>query len=643
MSDQRSTERTFSIPAGDTPADPTRAVAEDARDDALSRRDLIAKVGRTAGSAALVAAAATTLGGGRAGTAQAGAGPVPRTPGGDAGRSINTGPMFQVAAGDRVQAVVSSQELATQAGLEMLAAGGMAADAAIAIAAALSVVEPWFSSALGGGTWALYYDAEADEVTNLDGVGPVGSKATLSDYESRVDSPGIHQAILPGAWDGWMLWLDRYGRLDLGQVLTPAIRIAREGYPVGAEMALWLNQEADFILASPSSARIYAPTGALLGEGGIVLQTEQANTFLDLVRAYDDASGGSRSDAVQAARDYFYRGPLAEAIVEFSDQGGGYLTLEDFRGFEAEIVEPISIDYGEDIRVFQNVPNSQGITMLLALNILNGFDFSGLDPNDLDVIHRQVEAIKLAFADRYEYVGDPDRIAVPVADLLSDAHASLQRQRIDPDSALEWPIASRLEYYLPAHTTTFHVVDRFGNAAAVTTSLGGRFLAVGETGIHINERMQFLSLEPGNANQLEPGYKVRHTSNPYLAMRDNRPYILGGNTGVDTQPQGQVQQFMSVAELGLGAQEAVARPRFVSTAFPTTNYPYAADNTLQMEQGFPESLIQGLRERGHDVVVGEGIFGAANMIVVNQDGTDAQVGAEPRGGTASGRVIPAAR
>ncbi len=282
--------------------------------------------------------------------------------------------------------------------------------------------------------------------------------------------------------------------------------------------------------------------------------------------------------------------------------------------------------------------------MLLALNILKRDALSELGMDSVDAVHLQVEALKLALADRHFHVGDPARIEVPVVSLLSEEHAANQRRRIDMEAAMAWPIASAALQDPPTDTTVFHVVDRDGNAAAVTTSLGGQFLAIGDTGIHINERMQFLSLELGNANQLEPGYKVRHTSNPYMALRGGRPFILGGNSGVDTQPQAQLQQFLGVIEFGLSAQGAIDRPRFVSTAFPSSNYPYEVGGTLQMEQGFPERLYQGLRERGHEVVVGEGIFGTANMVVMAQEGTDAEVGAESRsGGTASGSVVPAAR
>jgi gamma-glutamyltranspeptidase/glutathione hydrolase len=406
-------------------------------------------------------------------------------------------------------------------------------------------------------------------------------------------------------------------------------------------MAYWLEQEADLIYSRPDSARTYLAQGSLPRAGSLIRQTELAATFEALVAAYNGAAAESRAAGVQAARDYYYRGPLAEAIVAVSDQEDGYLTIEDFETFAAEIVEAIAIDYRDDVTVYENPPNSQGITMLLALNMLKGDDLAGKDRFDPDVVHLQVEALKLAFADRHWYIGDPERIEIPLDQLLSDDHAARQRRRINMERALTWPIAGGLADASPTHTTTFHVVDRFGNAAAVTTSLGAQFLLIGETGIHINNRMRMISVEPGNANELTPGYKVRHTSNPYLALRNGRPYLLGGNTGVDTQPQGQLQQVVNVVEFGLRAQEAIDAPRFVSAAFPAGSHPWEAQNQLQMENGFPERLVQGLIAKGHDVVVGAGIFGTANMIVVNADGTDAEVGAESRSATATGSVVPA--
>ena len=525
-------------------------------------------------------------------------------------------------------AVVSSHTLATDAGVAMLEAGGTAADAAVAVAAVLSVVEPWFSSILGGGTWALYYDAVNDVVTSLDGVGPTGSLATPSNYAQRAGNPGMHQANVPGAFDGWMLWLLEYGKLDLATVLAPAIEIARAGFPVSREMQIWLDRQADVTLARPESARIYAPEGTLLRAGDIVYQRDMANTLEAIVLAAESANG--REAGIQAARDYFYRGPIAEAIVAFSDAQNGYLTRDDFTGYRAEIVSPLALPYSDNLTVYQNPPNSHGITMLLALNILKGYDLSSYAYDSPEAIHLTAEAIKLAFADRYYHVGDPARVEVPIAALLSDAHRDRQRERIDMERARTWPIADVLEPLDPdiVHTTTFHVVDAEGNGAAVTTSLGAQFFVVGDTGIHINHRMRFLSLRDDDPNQVAPGFKVRHTSNPYMAFRDGQLYILGGNTGADTQPQGQVIQFLRVVEHGLRAQDAISEPRFVSTAFPSTVYSYQVRNTLQLEAGFPAETVSALRSKGHTVTEGEGTFGSAHMVVITDEGVD--LGVESR-------------
>lgn len=541
-----------------------------------------------------------------------------------------------LAQGSGNAAVVSSHYLATSAGIEILEAGGTAADAAIAVATVLSVVEPYFSSALGGGIWALYYEAETGEVTSLDGVGPVGSLATLENYAERADAPGMHQANVPGAWDGWMLWLQRYGSLDLDLILAPAITHARDGFPMSAQMLSYLERFQENYIDFPDTVETYMPEGELPVVNEAFALPELAATFQALADAYANTDG-DRDAKVQAARDHYYRGPIAEAIVAFSEENNGYFALEDFADFEAEIVTPISIDY-RGMDVYQSPPNSQGIAMLLALNTLKWFDLSQVGPNDANTIHVQVEAIKLAYADRYALVGDPAAVDVPVEDLLSDEYGRSQVDRIDLGNAAEWPIDNGLEGRRASHTTTFHIVDQWGNAAAVTTSLGFQFLVVGDTGIHINERNHFMSLEEGNPNVFAPGKKVRHTSCPYMVLRNGTPVILGGNTGIDTQPQAQMQQFMNMADFGMTAQEAVDQPRFVSTSFPATTYPYDALNVLQMEDGFPEETIEALESRGHQVSVGDGIFGNAHAIVINEGALD--VGAESRADDATYETLP---
>lgn len=534
-------------------------------------------------------------------------------------------------------AVVSSHYLATNAGIDILNAGGTAADAAVAVAAVLTVVEPYFSSMLGGGTWALYYDAESGEVTSMDGVGPAGSLATLEDYRERSEEPGIHQAIVPGAWDGWMLWLQNYGQLGLPELLAPAIALARDGFEASAQMRSYLERDEEMIRSFPDTAATWLVNDVLPEIGDTITLPNLADTLQGFSDVYEQTDGDHIAK-VQAARDHFYRGPIAESLVAHSEENGGYYTLEDFAEFEAEILPSISINYrGRDVH--QSPPNSQGIAMLLALNILKGFDLTQVEAESADAIHVQVEAIKLAYADRHHMVGDPDFADIPLEELLSDEYGRSQLERIDLANAMEWPIESELGSRADSHTTTFHIVDHMGNAAAVTTSLGFQFLVAGETGIHINERNRFFSLDEINPNAFAPGKKVRHTSCPYMVLQGGLPIMLGGNTGVDTQPQGQMQQFMNVTDFGFTAQQAIDQPRYVSTAFPASTVPNDFQNTLQMEEGFPEETIERLTSRGHEIDVGSGIYGSAHMIVINQEDGSIEVGTESRADDPLGEII----
>ncbi len=540
----------------------------------------------------------------------------------------------------RPHAVVSAHTLATDAGMEMLARGGTAADAAVAVAAILSVVEGWFSNVLGGEIWGMYFQAPTQELTTLDAVGPVGMNVDVSAYEAIADTPGAHQSILPGSWDGWMLWLDRFGRLDLGSVLAPAIRIAREGFPASALMIDWLKRLEDDVRAAPEAARTYLPQGAMPSTGDTITIPDLATTFERLAQAYTTSTGATRSDAIRAARDYYYRGPLAEEVVAWIAANGGYLTLEDFANFEASIVPPISIDYTDAVTVYQCPPNSQGITMLLGLNIMKGIDFAGRNIDDPDVIHAQVEALKLAFADRYAHIGDPDRVEIPLDELLSDAYAETQRARIDMAQAQQWPIESGLARSNGSNTSTFHIIDGEGNIAGATTSIGAQFMIAGDTGIHLNARMTFCSLDPQEPNAMTPGFKVRHTSCPYMVFRDGQPWISGGNTGADSQPQAQMQQFISMVDFGLSPQRAIDQPRFVSTSFPLTTYPFDVLNVLQLEIGFEDDVIANLEARGH-AVGSQGIVGTAAILKVGDDGLSLEPGAESRIDTSSGQVSQA--
>ncbi len=544
--------------------------------------------------------------------------------------------------GDHRAAAVSSHYLATEAAETVLQDGGTAADAAFAMAAVLTVTEPWFSSILGGGTWALHYDAEADEVRALDGVAGAASGATAEFFADtdRYEEFGMHMANVPGAWAGWIEWLKEYGETGLDELMAPAIAAAEEGVPASESMELWLSQSVEDFRDWPDTAGIYLRNGEPARAGDMIHQPDAADTFRELVDAYEAERERGERAALEAAKDQFYRGPIAERIVGFSDEHGGLFELSDFTEFDdAGFREPISIDY-HDLTVYQNPPNSQGITQLIALNILEGLDLGRHEAGSAEAVHLQVEAIKLAMADRNRHVADPDAVDVPVEQLLSDQHAEMQQARISMDSALDWPFEDVLAAGDDHHTTTFHVVDRYGNAAAVTTSLGAQFLVVGDTGVHINDRMRFMHYDPNDPNVTEPGKKVRHTSNPYMALRDGRPYLLGGNTGADFQAQGQVQQFVAVVEHGMSPAEAVEQPRFESRGFPATTYPFTAENDLGLEDGVPAETREGLRQRGH-ALADDGVFGSANMIrILDPERGEIELGAEPREEASRGVILP---
>lgn len=414
-------------------------------------------------------------------------------------------------------------------------------------------------------------------------------------------------------------------------------RLAKNGFPASAGLITRIEMHRDEIEQLPETSAVYLPDGEIPDENDMLYLPDLADSFQRLADVYlRYAEHHGHKGGLAAASDYFFRGPLAERIVQYSQENNGPFELSDFSGFTGRIVDPISTEY-HGIQVYQNPPNSQGITQLMALNILKDYDLSSYDsPDDPDVVHLLAEAIKLAHIDKYYHVGDPDHVQVPQSELLPNQHADDRRNQILMNYVLEWPVENLLPVD-PAytHTTTFQVIDRQGNAASTTTSLGAQFLVIGDTGIHINNRMRMLSIDEGNPNLTVPGKKVRHTSNPYLALMDGVPYLLGGNTGVDTQPQGQTQQVVWAVDFGLDPQEIVSRPRFVTRAFPSAQYPWTADNDLGMEEGTPQQLMDKLSERGHNIS-SSGIWGNANMIIIDPDSGAVSLGADPRSGVNKG-------
>ena len=532
-------------------------------------------------------------------------------------------------------AAVSSHHLAVSEAMNVLESGGTAADAAVVLGTMMSVVEPFLSHALGGGSWILYYDADSQSVYSVDAVGPTPMAATAELFrkEEFHGTNGVHRSIVPGAWGGYMELLKEFGSRPLDELLAPAIESAYSGVPVSSAYANWFPLRADFVATLEDSAAIFTRDGRPLEVGSTLVNEDLGRTYEGISDAYSASRTEGERTALDRAADYYYRGPIAEEIVRFSDENGGLFALSDFNDFyDYGIVDPISIEY-RGLDVYQNPPNSQGIAMLGALNILEGFDFSELEPNDPEAVHLMSEALKLSFADRNRYVADPAFYDVPVAELLSEEHAAAQRELISMDSSLEYPIDDVLGMRAadPRNTSTFHATDRYGNMVAITSSVGLSFMVAGDTGITLNERLTFMSTDPDDVNRIEPGKKVRHSAGPYLVVRDGQPYIAGGNTGADFQPQGQLQQFINIFEFNLDPQDAVDLPRFQPQAFAATNYPFAAPTRLALEQdSYSQETWDNLAARGHNVEWA-GYFGRQNVIVV-EDFEDGEImtGAESR-------------
>jgi len=527
--------------------------------------------------------------------------------------------------------VVATHPLAAQVGARVLAMGGTAADAGVAVAAAIGVVEPWYSGLLGGSAWILYYSARESEVVAIDaaGVAPLRAGPEFFAANGGLPHEGILSTAVPGSLAGWLLLLERYGSLAFEELLAPAVELAEGGFPVSTEFVSNSRSAEGVIRKFPDSAQLFLRDGRPYRPGEILVQADLARSFKELQSAAARAALEGRAASLRAVHDRFYRGPIARAIADYSEREGGILSEEDFARYRAEWARPIEISY-RGYNVHECPPASQGIVLLLALRILEGYDLGAWGPAHPETVHVTVEAMKLAMADREHFIGDPKMVDVPVEALLSNAHAEAQRKRIDPGRALAWPLP---KVALPpsGHTTVIVAADREGNLLSVTTSLGNHWLVAGETGIVLNNRLRMFHLEEGHPNRIAPGKRVRFTANPALLLKDGRPFLAIASPGVDVQPQAQLQGILNVIDFGTTIQEAVAAPRWVSTAFPdTARFPHRARNTLMMESSFPPELKAALRAKGHQVEPVQGYAGNLVGILVDPARRIYFGGADPR-------------
>ncbi len=534
--------------------------------------------------------------------------------------------------------VAAGHPLVAEAGLRILEKGGNAVDAGVATVFAASVVE--MGSFGSGGECPILIKLKDHGVVAINGAGIAPALATVDFYEhlDRSDPRlpgtatvrGAHQgiipsfgplsAIVPSAIDSLLLALEKYGTLSFREVIQPAIDLA-DGFPLNERLAREFELARPVYERWPSTRSVYLPNGRPPREGEIFAQADLARTLRSLASVERRNSKRGRVAALEAVRNYFYRGPIAHRISEFCKQAGCLLREGDFAAYHAKVEQPVTTTY-RGIEVYKVGFWSQGPVMLENLNLLEGYDLQAMGHNSADYVHTVVEALKLGYADRDAYFGDPEFSQVP-AQLLSKDYANLRRSLVNAERASAEHIPgdpvrmlarvpeefarARLSHRNGDHqdTTCVNVIDKFGNMFSATPS-GGWVPAVvaGDTGIPLTQRGQSFVLTPGHPNQLAPHKRPRITLTPTLALKDGKPWLAFSTPGGDSQDQTLLQIFLNVVEFGMNPQEAVEAPRFNSEAM-YSSFDDHSDRplTLDVEKRILPPVLEELRRRGHHLLV----------------------------------------
>jgi gamma-glutamyltranspeptidase/glutathione hydrolase len=529
--------------------------------------------------------------------------------------------------------VASSQPLATAAGLDMLAKGGNAADAAVATAAALNVTEPT-STGIGGDMFALYYEGATGEVTALNGSGRAPAALSLERLraEGLAELPPFHPytVTVPGAAAGWCDLIERHGTLGLSVVLEPAVRLAAEGFPVAPLTSHFWRRAAQGQLKTALNGREMTIAGRGPRPGEVFRNPGLARTLTAL------CEGGKQA---------FYQGEIGAAIVAALGEAGGCMSLQDLAAHTSTWDAPVSTTFA-DLRLWECPPNGQGITALIALNILEGMGLLAMDPLAPDRLHLEIEALRLAFADARWYVADPRLASVPIQELLAKEYGARRRKLIDPKRAcLD---RQRGSPFAGSDTVYFCTADRWGNACSFINSnyMGfGTGIVPSGWGFTLQNRGHNFSLEADHPNALAPGKRPYHTIIPAMITRDRRAWTRDLDSGAVVQlppsnelcaafgvmggfmqPQGHLQVFLALAQ-GLDPQAALDLPRFCLEDG-------TAAAAVALEAGIPARTVKDLAGRGHPVHLVKGweraLFGRGQVILRDAESDVLTGGSDPR-------------
>eukprot|EP00041_Stephanoeca_diplocostata_P012880 m.217381 g.217381 ORF g.217381 m.217381 type:complete len:557 (+) comp19125_c0_seq1:156-1826(+) len=495
----------------------------------------------------------------------------------------------------------SSQPLATEIGLRVLQGGGNAADAAVAMAAALNVTEPC-STGIGGDCFCLFYDAKEKKVHGMNGSGRTPEKMTI-DYaraqgitSDELPHTSVMTVTVPGAAAGWVDTIEKFGTQTLAEVLQPAIDLAEHGFPVHTIAAQGWKNGAHLLTAdnNPHGKDMLLPDGHAPKEGQVMKLPKLAATFRRL------ATEG---------RDGFYKGAVAQAIVDVITAGGGCMTLRDLENHVTTFEDPISVNY-RGVDVYEIAPNGQGLTALMALNILEGFDVSNFGHNSVQYLHHVIEALRLSFADTQWFVTDPTKFDIPLEGMLSKAYAAARRDTIRADKCTADVVRGSPGDY--SDTVYFTTVDKDGNACSFINSnyMGfGTGLVPENGGFTLQNRGCKMPLDAHHPNHLEGNKRPYHTIIPGMALRNGELYSTFGVMGGYMQPQGHAQVLMNMIDFGMSPQAALDAPRVCVGPGHT-----GTGGSVHLEEGVLQETVDTLRQMGHDISHESPVCGFARSV-----------------------------
>lgn len=537
--------------------------------------------------------------------------------------------------------LASGHYLATAAGIRILYQGGNAIDAGVATGFCLHVLEPQ-QNGFGGESPMLIYSADKGRVFAINGHGTAPRRASIGWFRQRgidlIPGNGFLPATVPSAFDAWVTALAEFGTMSLADVMGPAIELAEHGFPMYGHLRDGILAHSERLKAEwPTSAEVFVPDGRVPEVGEIFRQPQLAATLRRIVEVEKAASGRGRIAGLTAARDFFYKGEIAERIVDFvsateikdatGEAHSGLLEYEDMANYRARVEDAPAVSY-RGYEVYKCGPWSQGPVLLQQLTLLEGYDLESMGHNSPDYIHTLVEVAKLAFADREAYYGDPEFDDVPLDILLSKDYAARRRKLVSQTAAssdlrpgdvgrgsLPYDVSSAKAYWSGSSstspcedhdTTHLDVIDSAGNMMSATPS-GGWFMTspvIPGVGFPLGTRGQMFYLDPRRPNALQGGKRPRTTLTPGLVLKDSKPWMAFGTPGGDMQDQWALQFLLNVLEFGMNLQEAVDAPTFHTSHFPSSFYPRTMlPRRVVVESRIAEETRDELSRRGHDVVV----------------------------------------